>query len=154
MAKQQPMLTKPAGSAAVGVRETEYLSEDSALDQDADPDAIVQRILGMLSRDRFRQARDLAQEAVTRFPENPRICRAWSLFDPRNKAKPSNMGTQPSTDEEFGWLKDPPEWARGKWVALIGSEAVASADTLDELMELVGSRKDSTAPLAVRIDAA
>ena len=49
-------------------------------------------------------------------------------------------------------LKDPPEWARGKWVALVGPEAVAVADTLDDLMTALGTKEYLKDPLAFRID--
>jgi hypothetical protein len=59
----------------------------------------------------------------------------------------SPIGPQPSTHEEFAWLKSPPEWAYGKWVALVGSEAVAVADTLAEVDEILSSKTLAKTPL-------
>lgn len=136
------------------MRTVQRLVGEASLDGNADPDVIVDEILDLLSRERFRRARALASGAMARFPDHARVRGAWGIFDPKNKARPSSIGPQPSTREEFDWLKDPPEWARGKWVALVGAEAVATADTLDELMQALTSRDDPGAPLAVRIDAA
>ena len=62
------------------------------------------------------------------------------------------MGPQGPTHEEFEWLKGTPEWAAGKWVALVGAEAVASSDSHDELMETLATMDLPKLPLVVRID--
>jgi hypothetical protein len=45
--------------------------------------------------------------------------------------------TRPRTgrdlQEEYAWLRDPPDAYRGRWVALIGSSVVAAAQTPEEL---------------------
>ena len=46
-----------------------------------------------------------------------------------------------------------PEWAAGKWVALVGSEAVASSDRHDELMDILATMDLPKLPLVVHIDA-
>ena len=99
-----------------------------------------------------RRARSLATEAMARFPDHPRAQGIWKMLDNRGKAKISPSGTQPSTDEEFEWIKHPPEWAAGKWVALAGSEAVTAADTLVELEEAVDFMDLPQLPLAVHVD--
>jgi len=147
-----PMLTRPAGGAATAAWPTAETSPPS-LRSDADPDAAVDEILSLLGKDLYRSARRLAAEALERFPDHVRVRRAWGIFDNRGKSWISPLGPQGSSEEEFAWLKNPPEWAAGKWVALIGSEAVASADTLAELEEAVDSMDLPKLPLAVRIDA-
>ena len=106
---------------------------------DDDPDSAIDKVMLLLDEDRFVTARQTAAEALVRFPDNRRVRGAWCLFDNRNKAKVSPMGAQPSTREEFAWLRDPPDWAYGKWVALIGAEAVAVADTAAEIREILKS---------------
>jgi len=118
---------------------------------DADPDAVVDEILSLMSNERFQSARRLAAAALARFPTHARVRRASAVFDNRGKAHVSPIGPQPSADEEFEWMRNPPEWARGKWVALVGSEAVATADTLDGLMKALQSQKLPKKPLAIRI---
>ncbi len=77
---------------------------------------------------------------------------AWRIFDNRGKAKISPVGPQGPTHEEFEWLKKTPAWAAGKWVALVGAEAVASADGHDQLMETLAAMDLPKLPLVVRID--
>jgi hypothetical protein len=56
------------------------------------------------------------------------------------------------TSQELDWLRDPPQWARGKWVALAGREAVASAETLPDLVERLDSMELPKEPLVHRVD--
>ena len=141
------MLARHSGGGTESTR-SEVSPEDVR-----DPDAVAQEVLALLGKERYRSARSLAAEALARFPDHARVRGIWGIFENRGKAKISPLGAQPSTDEEFEWLKHPPEWAAGKWVALVGSEAVASADTLAELEEAIDSMNLPKMPLAARIDA-
>ncbi|HEX9732045.1 MAG TPA: DUF5678 domain-containing protein [Thermoanaerobaculia bacterium] len=118
---------------------------------DDDPDSAIDKVMLLLDEDRFLTARQMAAEALARFPDNRRVRGAWSIFDNRNKAKVSPMGPRPSRREEFAWLRNPPAWAYGKWVALLGSETVAVADTLAEVLEILKSKTLSRQPLVHRI---
>jgi hypothetical protein len=118
---------------------------------DDDPDGAIDKVMLLLDEDRFLTARRTAAEALARFPDNRRVQGAWCLFDNRNKAKVSPMAAQPSTREEFAWLRDPPDWAYGKWVALIGAKAVAVADTATEIREILKSITLSRPPLVHHI---
>jgi len=142
----QPILTRGAESGVPTA------STEPCLKPNADPDAVVDEILVLLGQERFRSARRLAAEVLARFPDHARVRRAWRIFDNRGKAKISPVGPQGPTHEEFEWLKKTPEWAAGKWVALVGSEAVASADGHDELMETLATMDLPKLPLVVRID--
>ncbi len=119
---------------------------------DSDPDAAVEKILALLSEERFQTARRLAAETVARFPDHARVERAWAIFDTRGKATVGKGGPEPSRSEEFEWLRHPPESARGKWVALVGSEMVGSAETLGELAQSLRSEIFDRTPLVHRID--
>lgn len=54
--------------------------------------------------------------------------------------------------EEFEWLRNPPESARGKWVALIGSEMVAMGEALAEVMESLKTMNLPKTPLVHRVE--
>ena len=73
-------------------------------------------------------------------PQHVRVERAWSIFDNRGKARavPSKL-EQKSREEELRWLKNPPESARGKCVALLGSEVIGMSESLAKLTEKVNS---------------
>ena len=149
----QPILARGAGPGVpTASTEPQGPPEGTSLEPDADPDAVVDEILALLGKERFRSARRLAAEALAQFPDHARLRRAWAIFDNRGKAKISPLGPQGSTHEEFEWLKRTPEWAAGKWVALVGSEAVASSDTHGELMDTLATMDLPKLPLVVRID--
>lgn len=114
---------------------------------DADPDAIVDQILALLSEDRYPSARRLAAEAVARHPGHARVRNAWAIFDPHGKATVASEASERNRAEEFEWLRQPPESARGKWVALVGSDMVAAADTLVQLVESLRRQELSKTPL-------
>ncbi len=57
-----------------------------------------------------------------------------------------------SRREEFAWLRESPASARGKLVALVGSEMVACADTMSELMAALKSMNLPKMPLVHRIE--
>jgi len=126
--------------------------DEPGLPPDVDADTAAKRILALLEKDLYLPARDLATEAIARFPDHPRLKLIWRVFDNRGKSWIAPGGPEPSTDEEFEWLRHPPEWARGKWVALVGSEAVAVGDTLKEVAESVRSQNLPKRPLVHRID--
>jgi hypothetical protein len=98
-----------------------------------------------ISMGRIVQARELAAKGAERFPGHAELANAHRVLAV-GKATP-RPGTEPSTDEEFEWLRNPPEWAYGKWVALVGREAVAVADTLAEVMDTIRSADLPKKPL-------
>jgi hypothetical protein len=51
----------------------------------------------------------------------------------------TNSSAGHDRSEEIAWLQDPPKAARGKWVALVGGEAVAMAKKLEDVMETLDS---------------
>ena len=59
---------------------------------------------------------------------------------------------EPVTDQELDWLRDPPESVRGKWVALSGSELVAVAEKLMDLVKVLRLRKLNQRALVHRVE--
>ena len=117
-----------------------------------DAEVAVERILALLEKDLYLPARDLATKALERFPNHPRLKAISRVFNPKGRSWIAQGGPEPGRGEEFEWLRNPPEWARGKWVALVGSEAVAVGETLKEVAESVRGQELSRRPLVHRID--
>lgn len=127
-------------------------TEAPLLAPDDDPDTAIDKVMLLLDEDRFGTARRMAAEALARFPDNGRVQGAWGIFENRNKARVNPAGPrQPSREKEFAWLRNPPSWAFGKWVALVDSEAVAVADTLAEVLATLKSKTFPKQPLVHRI---
>ena len=151
---QPPILTRGASSAKSTPRRATAARPAPVpeLSPKADPETVAEQILTRLEKGLYLPARNLAKEAADRFPGHGRLQKLWYFFDNRGKATPSSLPPQPSTDEEFEWLRHPPDWAHGKWVALVGSEAVAVGNTLKEVADAVRRQNLSQQPLVHRID--
>ncbi len=117
-----------------------------------DADAAAERILALLEEDLYLPARDLALQATERFPDHHRLKTIWKVFDTGGKSWIAPGGPEPSRREELEWLRQPPEWARGKWVALVGSEAVAVGESLEEVADAVRAQELAKQPLVHRVD--
>ena len=75
----QPMIARAAegGGTATPPADPE---QPPFLEDDADPDAVVDEVLSLLGKERFRSARSLAAEALARFADHARVRRAWGIF--------------------------------------------------------------------------
>ncbi len=77
--------------------------------------------------------------------------RVW-FCDNRSKAVAGPSASEPSRERELKWLRQPPESARGKWVALLGGELIGAPETLVELEESLRSIDLAKPALAHHID--
>lgn len=111
----------------------------------ARPEDVFVLLRSLIERDQIAQARKLTLEAVRRFPGDDKIRLAKQILAV-GKATP-NPYVQPTATAEIEWLKNPPEEARGKWVALVGSQLVGMADSVDELRQSLKSKKLDRYPL-------
>ncbi len=146
-----PILARGAERVAASTRPLAAAFREPPVPPGADPDEVVEEILSLLSEERFQTARLLAKEAASRFPGHRRVANACRIFDNRGRAI-RRPATEPDRSDEFNWLTNPPDSARGKWVALVGSKMVAAANTLPELVKSLRSKSLSGAPLVHRIE--
>ena len=123
----------------------------SLLAPGADPEGVLERIRSLIDDDQVSTARRLALEAAAQFPRHAKIRNVKRILND-GRSTPSSEGPEPGSREELEWLSDPPEMARGKWVALIGSELVGLADTLADLMESLSSRSLPRKPLVHHLE--
>ena len=116
----------------------------------AQADAALEEIREHLGGGRYRTAQRLAKVAAVRFPDHS------GLRTMNRGLNQRQVRTRPATGqgrtEELEWLRNPPESVRGKWVALVGSEVVAAAEALAEVMESVKSMNLPRIPLVHRVD--
>lgn len=110
---------------------------------------VLDTVQDLLAIGRLKTARSLVERALRRFPDQPELGRL-SRFLALREAK-SNPLVEPSTSEEIDWLTDPPENARGRWVALIGRQVVAMADSARELKKTLRSLDLARSPLVHRV---
>ncbi len=116
----------------------------------AQADAVHQEIRTHLGEGRYRKAQRLAKEAAARFPDHPGIrTMNRGLNDWRVT---THTATGVDRTEEYAWMRNPPESVRGKWVALVGSEVAAAADTLAEVIEILRPRQLPKPALMLRVE--
>ncbi len=112
-----------------------------------------EEVLRLLREGLHLQARDSALRAAQQFPSDSRIRRLAEALDSRNKARVNpNTPRQPDRTQDFAWLRNPPGWARGKWVALAGGEVVAVEKTLAAVQRVLSDAKLPEPPLVHRVD--
>ena len=111
----------------------------------ASPEEILKRVRQLITDEQINAARQLVADALRRFPDHAEIQLARGVLA---EGEPSpNPFVQPTASAEIEWLKDPPREARGKWIALIGSKLVGMADSAEELMASLRSRKLEQLPV-------
>ncbi len=147
----RPILARGAEPAAGGSPRSVPTNREALQALGADPDAVVEDILSLLSEERFQTAQRLASEAAVRFPDHRRVANVRRIFHRSGKAV-RRPATEPNRREEMAWLRNPPESVRGKWVALVGSEMVAAADTLPKLAKSLRSKSLAKPALVHRVD--
>ncbi len=152
---RHPMIARePDGSRSSGsVRRPAVTGREPRLAPGISPEAAVKRILALLGDGSYLVARQLAHEAIRRFPSHAGVRRISGVFETRGKAASRADGPrQPDRREEFEWLRDPPAWVRGKWVALVGAEVVAADESLVEVENKLRSIELAKRPLVHRVD--
>ncbi len=144
---------QPDGSGSAGSSRTPPSSDEARLPVEISPEAASERVLALLGEGSYLSARRLAREALRRFPEHVGTRRIADVFEPRGKASIRPDGPrQPDRRQEFDWLRDPPEWARGKWIALVGAEVVAADESLAEVERKLRFLELDKQPLVHRVD--
>ncbi len=113
------------------------------------PQEVLDRLRVLIEDGQIGAARRLTEEAAGRFPNYRAIRLARRILAPGTAT--SNPFVQATAAAESEWLDNPPDEARGKWVALIGSELVAMADSVEDLMESLKSRNPQKLPLVHRL---
>ncbi len=152
---RHPMIARePDGSSSSGrSRRAAAADAESRLAPGTSPEEAIERIRALLGAGSYLSARQVAREASRRFPEHAGVRRISGVFDTRGKATVRPNGPrQPDRREEFDWLRDPPAWARGKWVALVGAEVVAAGESLAELERKLRTLEIAKRPLVHRVD--
>jgi hypothetical protein len=128
------MFAKPAGAAGEAVPDAERELRTS----EAGPEALLVELRSLVT-DHYPEAQKLAARAAALFPHHDGVRSAHRVLNsptgPAGKAP-----AEPATDEEIDWLQHPPESVRGKWVALSGSELVATAEKLADLVKALRAR--------------
>ncbi len=143
--RAEPRLAKSADSSALAQGTWSSRRERTLLSRSARPEEVFDRLRQLIEEGRITEARRLTVEAARRFPDHPRVRLAKRVLND-GKAT-SNPWVQPTATAEIAWLDDPPDEARGKWVALIGGELVGIADSAKKLVESLALKDHRQLPV-------
>ncbi len=148
--KPIPMQAKSATAVGSGVARSSRAAV-TKLAATAVPEDVLDLLRQLVAEDQIGAARRLLIEADRRFPNDSKIQLARQVLA---EGEPSpNTFVQPTVSAEIEWLRQPPQEARGKWIALIGSELVGMADTAEELMAALRSEHFEQLPVVQYIAA-
>jgi len=118
------------------------------IDEDRLP--YVALIRGMLDRDQVAAARALLSVALAELPSAPELLRTARVLAVPKSARRSVRDVERTT--EYSWLTSHAAAYRGKWVAVVGNELIASAGSLKELLQSLKSSGRETEALIHRVD--
>jgi|SRR6185295_11747475 len=108
---------------------------------------VERQIRALLAEGQIWEAQQLLKSVGDDVPVDPKLREV--LAPPRIRRIPEK-GFDRSA--EFHWLKTKAELYRGKWVALLGDELIASAETLKDLLVRVNELAPARKPLVHRIE--
>lgn len=114
----------------------------SALDLD--------RIRTLLSKGLLRDARSVVAEALKKFPRDESLYALARLTAPQ---KATRLAARfPRRDQEFRWLDEHRDDYKGKWVALLGNNLIASANTMKQVLDAVAEKHVEGTPLVHKVE--
>jgi len=117
---------------------------------DEAPEKVLENIRSLLGQGCYKAAQRLAKEAAKRFPKHDGVA---VMNRALNEWKASTSpGSGVDRSEEREWMRQPPpESLRGKVIALVGKDVVASADTMTELARHLRTMELAKRPLVFRL---
>ena len=118
------------------------------IDEDRLP--YVALIRGMLDRDQVAAARALLSVALAELPSTPELVRTAGVLAVPKSARRSVRDVERTN--EYSWLTSHAAAYRGKWVAVVGNELIASAGSLKELLQSLKSSGRENEALIHRVD--
>ena len=113
------------------------------------PAGDLNRIRTLLSEGLLRDAHTVVTEALRRFPNNEALYALSKLTAP-SKAIRSAVRF-PRRVEELRWIDEHREQYKGRWVALLGNELIASAGTMKQLLDAVATKNIEGSPLIHKV---
>ncbi|HZF11390.1 MAG TPA: DUF5678 domain-containing protein [Thermoanaerobaculia bacterium] len=114
------------------------------------PFPYAMEIRRLIEQERIAAARSLLKHALSQGSPTPDLLQWQEILAPARVRKSSQLDRDRSP--EFRWLKERGAAYSGQWVAVLGEELLAHADTLKELLIRLEEIQPPFPPLAVRLD--
>lgn len=129
-------------AAAEAADERRFIAAYASVDWTRQPpDAIMRAVRLAITADAPLAARRLATEGAQRHPEHAELQKAARILAPPRVIR-SDLPPNPGMAHNVRWLKEQGAPYRGSWVALREGQLLATADSLQALIERVGKHRD------------
>ena len=104
------------------------------------PEWFLAEIQRILSAGTLRGAREVAEQGLVLFPDDPDLKQAHHALRPYEQARiiPGHNVSDPRPSYE--WLRKNGREFRGQWVGLDNGELVAASESLDEVRQALRAR--------------
>lgn len=124
-------------------------STASAAQVPSSAEEYVETIRSLLANGEAGAARRTAAEGAARFPDDPWLKKTHRIINPnRITSEPADA---PDRTLEFAWLREHAARYRGRWVALLKDELLASAPNLETVLNKIRERDLEARALVHRI---
>lgn len=129
-------------AAAEAADERSFIAAFERIDWELQPpDAVMRAVRLAITADAPLVARKLATEGAHRHPEHAELQKAARILAPPRVIR-SDLPPNPGMAHNVRWLKEQGASYRGSWVALREGQLLATADSLQALIERVGKHRD------------
>ncbi len=102
-------------------------------------------IRALLDQQQLQKARRTAALAAEDHPDHPWLVQANRVLNPKRMVARPAKGR--GRAREFAWLRQNAEAHRGRWVALLGDDLIASTETFQEVQRALRERELDGPPL-------
>jgi hypothetical protein len=109
----------------------------------------LDRIRSLLAEGLLREARVVIGEALKKFPTDESLFALSKLTALQKAVRVEERF--PSRHREFQWLDEHHSQYKGKWVALLDKNLVASGDTMKQVLDAVSAARLEGTPLIHKV---
>jgi hypothetical protein len=125
--------------------------DDEKLGPGRESSSLADRIRALLNAEEIPAARRLLHSSLLEFPEDPELLRIQKALAPPRIQRRRVVDFDRS--QEVAWLadhRDDPRY-QGKWIALLGAEVIAAAESYQELVSTLRAIAPPRTPLVHRL---
>ena len=119
-------------------REQELLPESQKYSPGSQPFVFLENAKRLLNSQRIQDARDTLQRGADLHPKDKKIAHLLRAISPGRVT--TVEGTAPDRSREAAWIRRHGDKYRGQWVAVNGDDLVATAPSLNTLLEKLKRR--------------
>ena len=119
-------------------REQELLPKSQKYSPGSQPFVFLENAKRLLNAQRIQDARDTLQRGADLHPKDKKIAHLLRAISPGRATEVK--GTSPNRSREAAWIRRHGDKFRGQWVAVNGDDLVATAPSLNTLLEKLNRR--------------